>query len=41
MDSSSDQPEPVELLADEFMERQRRGEHPTLKEYEQNYPELF
>ncbi len=31
---------PVERLAEEFMERQRRGEHPQLSEYTAKYPEL-
>jgi serine/threonine protein kinase len=32
--------EPVELLADDFMRRQRAGEHPTIEEYCTQYPEL-
>lgn len=40
MDSSSDALEPVELLADEFMERQRKGENPTIDEYVERHPEL-
>ncbi len=31
---------PVEVLAEEFMERQRRGERPSLSEYTRKYPEL-
>jgi serine/threonine protein kinase len=31
---------PVELLAEEFLERQRRGEHPSLSEYAERYPQL-
>jgi serine/threonine protein kinase/WD40 repeat protein len=31
---------PVERLAEEFVERQRRGEHPSLSEYTSKYPEL-
>jgi eukaryotic-like serine/threonine-protein kinase len=31
---------PIEMLAEEFIERQRRGEHPTLSEYTRKYPEL-
>ena len=40
MNSSSDNQEPVELLADEFMERKRRGEQPTIDDYCQLHPEL-
>jgi serine/threonine protein kinase/WD40 repeat protein/tetratricopeptide (TPR) repeat protein len=32
--------DPVELLAEEFVERQRRGERPSLTEYLNKYPEL-
>ena len=31
---------PVEMLAEEFVDRQRRGEHPSLTEYTGKYPEL-
>ncbi len=31
---------PVEALADDFMQRQRRGERPTLEEYCRRYPDL-
>ena len=31
---------PVEMLAEEFVERQRRGERPSLTEYTLRYPEL-
>jgi serine/threonine protein kinase/WD40 repeat protein len=31
---------PIERLAEEFVERQRRGEHPSLSEYTRRYPEL-
>jgi serine/threonine protein kinase/WD40 repeat protein/Flp pilus assembly protein TadD len=31
---------PVEQLAEEFIERQRRGEHPSLSEYASRYPDL-
>ena len=31
---------PVEMLAEEFVERQRRGERPSLSEYTRKYPEL-
>ena len=30
---SSDDRNPVEALADEFLQRQRRGERPTLEDY--------
>ncbi len=38
-DSSSDR-NPVEELADEFLQRQRGGERPTLEEYCRRHPEL-
>jgi serine/threonine protein kinase/WD40 repeat protein len=38
--SSSSDRNPVEALAEEFLDRQRRGERPTLDEYSQRYPEL-
>ena len=34
------QRDPVELLADEFIERLRRGEHPSVTEYAARHPEL-
>jgi WD40 repeat protein/serine/threonine protein kinase len=40
MDSSSDNRNPVELLAEEFMARKCRGEKPTLSEYAAKYPDL-
>jgi hypothetical protein len=40
MSTSSDQRNPVELLAEEFLDRKRRGEHPTLQEYLERHPEL-
>jgi WD40 repeat protein/serine/threonine protein kinase/tetratricopeptide (TPR) repeat protein len=40
MTTSSEDRDPVELLAEEFVERQRRGEHPTLREYLERYPDL-
>ena len=40
MSPSVDQRDPVEALAEEFMERKRRGEQPTLEEYVDRYPEL-
>src|SRR5262249_49026860 len=38
-DSSSDR-NPVEVLAEDFLDRQRRGEKPTLREYCERHPEL-
>ena len=32
--------DPVEALAEEYMERKRRGESPSVAEYEQQHPEL-
>jgi hypothetical protein len=40
MNSSGDERNPVELMAEEFLDRKRRGEHPTLREYIERYPEL-
>jgi serine/threonine-protein kinase len=40
MSSSSDARSPVELLADEFLARCKRGEKPTIKEYCDRHPEL-
>jgi WD40 repeat protein/serine/threonine protein kinase/Flp pilus assembly protein TadD len=40
MNTSSDERNPVELLAEEFLDRKRRGEHPTLREYVERYPDL-
>lgn len=40
MSSSSDERGPVELLADEFLARCKRGEKPTIKEYCDRHPEL-
>jgi eukaryotic-like serine/threonine-protein kinase len=37
---SSDERGPVELLADEFLARCKRGENPTIKEYCDGHPEL-
>lgn len=36
----SSERDPVEALAAEFMERQRRGERPTITEYAERHPEL-
>jgi eukaryotic-like serine/threonine-protein kinase len=40
MSTSSDARNPVELLAEDFLDRKRRGEHPTLREYVERHPEL-
>src|SRR5262249_58976375 len=40
MTTSSEPRNPVELLAEEFLERKRRGEQPTLREYLERHPEL-
>jgi WD40 repeat protein/serine/threonine protein kinase/tetratricopeptide (TPR) repeat protein len=40
MTTSSDARNPVGALAEEFLDRKRRGEHPTLREYVERYPEL-
>jgi WD40 repeat protein len=40
MNSSSDPRNPVEALAEEFLERKRHGEKPTLREYLDRHPEL-
>src|SRR5262245_53492067 len=40
MTSSSDQRNPVEALAEEFLDRKRRGETPTVQEYVERYPDL-
>jgi WD40 repeat protein/serine/threonine protein kinase/tetratricopeptide (TPR) repeat protein len=37
---SRDEREPVEVLAEEFLERRRRGERPSLEEYVARYPDL-
>src|SRR5262245_50837923 len=39
MPASSSERDPVEQLADEFLERFRRGERPALTEYTQRYPQ--
>ena len=39
MHESSDDRNPVERLAEEFLERRRRGEHPPLTEYVDHHPE--
>jgi serine/threonine-protein kinase len=40
MAASSDARSPVELLADEFLARCKRGERPTIKEYCDQHPDL-
>ena len=40
MNASSGERNPVELLAEDFLERKRRGERPTLGEYLERHPEL-
>ena len=40
MTNDSEQLSPVELLAEEFLERQQRGEKPTIAEYCRRHPEL-
>src|SRR5262245_2137872 len=40
MKTSSGERNPVELLAEEFLERKRRGERPTLQEYLERHPDL-
>ena len=40
MKTSSGERNPVELLAEDFLDRKRRGEQPTLREYVERYPEL-
>ena len=40
MTTSSNARNPVEVLAEEFLDRKRRGEQPTLREYVEHYPEL-
>src|SRR5947209_7736835 len=39
MNSSSSERDPVERLADEFLDRFRRGERPALTEYTDQYPQ--
>jgi serine/threonine protein kinase/WD40 repeat protein/Flp pilus assembly protein TadD len=40
VDQPSQVRDPVEVLAEEFLERRRRGEVPSLKEYTDRYPHL-
>src|SRR5262249_28352653 len=39
MDATSDAQGPVELLAEEFLDRRKRGERPTIGEYCDRHPE--
>jgi hypothetical protein len=40
MNDTSGERNPVERLAEDFLDRKRRGEHPTLREYTERHPEL-
>ena len=40
MSASSGERNPVELLAEDFLDRKRRGERPTLGEYLERHPDL-
>src|SRR5207245_2032156 len=40
MSTSSSAPDPLNPLAEEFVARYRRGEHPSLTEYTAQHPEL-
>src|SRR6516225_3016392 len=40
MKTSSGERNPVELLAEDFLDRKRRGERPTLQEYLDRHPDL-
>src|SRR5262245_66293762 len=40
MSSASSEHDPVNLLAEEFLERHRRGERPSVTEYAQKHPQL-
>jgi hypothetical protein len=40
MPDSDCERDPLEQFADDFAQRYRRGERPTLAEYVQKYPEL-
>jgi hypothetical protein len=39
METSASDREPVERLAEEFLDRHRRGEEPDLAEYTTKYPQ--
>ena len=36
----SDDRNPIEVIADEFVDRLRRGEQPTIEEYADQYPDI-
>ena len=40
MATSNPDRDPVELLAEDFLARRRRGEMPSIEEYAQSYPDL-
>ena len=40
MTTETSERDPVEALADSFLERLRRGEHPAVSEYVEKYPDL-
>jgi hypothetical protein len=40
IDSESNERHPIEILADEFSLRLRKGEHPTIEEYALKHPEF-
>ena len=40
MDESTTDRDPLEILAEEFMERQRQGESPSVEEYASSHPDL-
>ncbi len=40
MEETSNGLSPAELLAHEFVDRQQRGETPTIREYCERYPKL-
>ena len=40
MSTASSEHDPVNQLAEEFLERYRRGERPSVTEYAQKYPHL-
>ena len=40
MSDQDNERNPIDVLADEFLERHRRGEHPPLSEYTERFPDL-
>ncbi len=40
MSGSLDDPNPLEMLVEEFLERRRRGERPTIEDYAARFPAL-